>query len=142
MKLSLLLPAPLCHQRTKSLPIFSNCIDETVLREYSQTSDFEIILETVHVRRTSNLKLNRNILQSKLALHCFYSSLCTVLKQPPLCHLSMCGVHSCLAARYLRIIKLRISVIISGGRESKSDFYHVRFFCSCFRLLPFKNIQT
>lgn len=67
-----------------------------------------------------------------------------LLKQPPLCHLKSCGVHSCLAARYLCIIKLRITVITWGGgrRESKSDCYHVRFSCSCFRLLPFKNIQT
>lgn len=67
-----------------------------------------------------------------------------LLKQPPLCHLKTCGVYSCLAARYLCIIKTKNHCTQLGGvrRESKSDCYHVRFFCRCFRLLPFKNIQT
>ena len=61
--LSLLLPAPLCHQRIKILPIFSNCIEKNpMLQEYSYTSDFKIVFQTVHVRRTTNQKLTRNIL--------------------------------------------------------------------------------
>lgn len=42
-----------------------------------------------------------------------------LLKQPPLCHLKTCGVHSCLAARYLCIIKLRITVISWGEGEGR-----------------------
>lgn len=117
--LSLLLPATLCHERIKTAHFFKLHWKQL---QYSKSilmtlnPCFRLYIRVELQSRNWTETFSRGSWRFTAFIAHFVQYL---LKQPPLCHLKSCGVHSCLAARYLCITKLRITVITWGEGEER-----------------------